>query len=108
MNNTPITNGANGRAEGGRFAKGNAGGPGNPHIQAVSRWRTALVDAVSEDDIRAVLESLVSKAKKGERWAVTELLNRCLGRPVSAILPETDQEDTRIFVTYSIPEMPVD
>jgi hypothetical protein len=87
----PSTNGDNGRLPDGRFAPGNPGGPGNPCAAAVAGWRAVLVEAVTPDDIRAVLAELVKQAKAGERWAVKELLDRCLGR---ATLPtEPDDAD---------------
>jgi hypothetical protein len=75
------TNGENGRLPDGRFAQGNPGGPGNPHVQAVAAWRAALVAAVSAEDIQAVIAKLVAEARKGTAWAVKELLDRCLGKP---------------------------
>jgi hypothetical protein len=84
METAPSTNGHNGpqdRDESGRFLAGNRGGPGNPHAAAVGRWRAALVEAVSPDDLRAVIALLVTAAKGGAIWAVRELLDRCLGSP---------------------------
>ena len=68
------------RDEHGRFVKGCAPGPGNPHVKKTSRWRAALTAAVSEADIRAVTKELVSRARAGERWAIVELLDRTVGR----------------------------
>ncbi len=81
----PSPNGSNGRDGRGRFAQGNAGGPGNPHAGKVAQWRTVLVDTVSREDIEAVIRALVEAAKAGERWAVCELLDRCLGKPTQAV-----------------------
>jgi len=78
---TPSTNDNNGRRLDGRFAEGNPGGPGNPHAAAVGAWRTTLVNEVTVDDMWQVIDVLTDKAKKGEAWAVKELLDRCLGRP---------------------------
>jgi len=48
----PSTNGDNGdRDERGRFARGNPGGTGNPHAAKVARLRSALLNAVTEQDI---------------------------------------------------------
>ena len=38
----------------GKFAQGNPGGPGNPHAKRVGELRTALLDAVTPEDMRAV------------------------------------------------------
>ncbi len=76
----PSTNGSNDRDSLGRFAKGNAGGPGNPFAAAVGRWRSALAKSVTAEDVRAVLSVLVEKAKAGQPWAVKEFLDRTLGK----------------------------
>ncbi len=43
-----------------------------------------LAETVTAEDIRAVLTVLVEKAKAGERWAVCELLDRCLGKAMQS------------------------
>ncbi len=92
------SNGSNGRDGRGRFAKGNPGGPGNPHAAAVGRWRTALADTVTGDDLRAVIAKLVERAKAGERWAVCELLDRCLGKPLQPTASAGELEVCRIHL----------
>ena len=82
MLDTPSPNGTNGRDQTGRFARGNAGGPGNPLGGQVARLRSALIGAVSEEDMRAIIAKLVEKAKGGDTSAVKVLLERCLGRPI--------------------------
>ena len=78
---TPI---ADGRDSQGRFAPGNPGGPGNPHAAQVSRLRSALLAAVSEEDIRAVTEKLIELAKAGDVRAIKEVFDRTLGKPQEA------------------------
>lgn len=75
---TPSTNG---RTPRGQFAKGNPGGPGNPYARRTAALRSALLDAVTEADIRAIAKALVKRARDGEVPAVRELLDRLLGRP---------------------------
>ena len=70
----------NGRTAKGRFAKGNLGGPGNPHGSQVAKLRAALLDAVSIEDIEAVARTLVAQARAGEIQAARELLNRVMGK----------------------------
>jgi hypothetical protein len=76
----PSTNGTNGRDAGGRFAAGNREGKGNPHARAVARLRAAMLDAVTDDDVSAIVKALVAKAKAGDLRAAQEVLDRCLGR----------------------------
>ena len=71
---------ANGRTPRGQFAKGNPGGPGNPHAKRVAWLRAALLEAVSKDDLRAIARTLVKKAKGGDLPAIRELLNRVIGK----------------------------
>lgn len=75
----PSPNGGNGRGAGGRFAKGNPGGPGNPHARKVAQLRSALLRAVSPDDVQAVARKLVEQAKSGDVQAARVLLDRLFG-----------------------------
>ena len=84
----PTPNGPNGRDDRGRFAPGNVGGPGNPHAKQVGKLRSAMLKAVTEKDMRAVVMKLVELAKSGNVPAAREVLDRCLGRPVEADLLE--------------------
>lgn len=97
----------NGRTACGQFAKGNAGGPGNPHARRVAALREVLLAAVTEADIRAVAKALVARAKAGEVAAARELLDRLLGkaqppteevRPLELIItPEIQARAERII-----------
>ena len=59
----PTPNGPNGRDERGRFAPGNVGGPGNPHAKQVGKLRSAMLAAVSDKEMKAVVKKLVELAK---------------------------------------------
>ena len=76
-----------GRTAKGRFAPGNSGGPGNPHGKRTAWMREALLNAVTENDIRAVALTLVARAKDGEMAAIRELLDRVIGKVTQ---PEVD------------------
>jgi hypothetical protein len=78
---SPSPNGRDGR---GRFTRGNPGGPGNPAGGHAERLRHALLNAVTEDDVKAIAEALVASAKTGDVQAIRELLNRTMGRPTDA------------------------
>ncbi len=81
---TDPTHAHNARDTRGRFAPGNAGGPGNPQGGTVERLRHALLSAVTEDDLRAIAATLIRNARDGDITAVKELLNRVLGRPTDS------------------------
>lgn len=85
---TPSPNGSNGRDTGGRFAKGNAGGPGNPHARRVGQLRTAMLRAVTPADMRAVVAKLVEEAKAGSVPAALGVIDRCVGKLAEADLIE--------------------
>ena len=86
MNATPSPNGPNGRdAATGRFAKGWKGGPGNPHAQQVAQLRSALLEAVTPDDVKAVAAKLVEMALGGDLAAIREVLDRTVGRAEVAV-----------------------
>src|SRR5688572_1230512 len=75
---------ADGRDGSGRFVPGNKGGPGNPFARKVGRLRSALLETVTEDDMRAVAAQLVAMARGGNLPAIKELIERTLGRSVEA------------------------
>lgn len=88
MNQSQKAPFGDGRDASGRFAKGNPGGPGNPLAGTLSKLRAALVQSVTEDDIRQIAQTLLNLAKEGDMAATKELLMRTLGRPVEADLIE--------------------
>lgn len=85
MDSPRKPNGANGRDAGGRFALGNAGGPGNPYARKVAQVRATLMRAVKLQDIKAIVQSLIERAKNGDVVAAREVLDRILGKSMQAI-----------------------
>ena len=78
----PTTNGDKGeRGEDGRFLPGNAGGPGNPYARKVAALRGSLINAVTHEDIEAIIHSQVEKAKQGDTVAAKFIVDRILGQP---------------------------
>jgi hypothetical protein len=78
-----------GRDAHGRFARGNAGGPGNPFARQVAALRSALLASVTGQDLEDVARALVRQAKEGNVAAAKLLLSYALGRPVPAVDPDT-------------------
>ena len=64
----------------GRFTAGNTAATGNPHARRVGRLRSLLLEAVSEDDLRAIVAAMIEKAKGGDLAAAREVLDRCVGK----------------------------
>jgi hypothetical protein len=77
-----------GRDASGRFTKGNPGGPGNPFAQRVAALRRTLLEAVTEEDMRAIVAQLVQQAKDGDLAAAREIILRTIGKPVESDLLE--------------------
>src|ERR1700731_2757092 len=50
----------------GRFAPGNKGGPGNPFARRSATLRQAMLDAVTAEDLQALVRQLIQKARDGE------------------------------------------
>ena len=88
---SPSPNGCIGRTSSGRFAPGNPGGPGNPHGRRVAQLRAALISAVSDDDIKEIVQTIVAKAKSGELSACKILFEHVIGRALPA--PDPDRAD---------------
>ena len=93
MSTLPSPKGANGRGASGRFTKGNPGGPGNPHARRVAEIRSVLMSAVSIDDLRAIVSTLVKSAKAGDLAAAPDVLTRTIGKPTDAIDPDRDFDE---------------
>jgi len=86
MSKRPSPTADNGRGPGGRFAKGNKSGAGNPLHVHVQLLRAALLRSVTGKELEAVGRKLLMMALQGDVAAIRELLNRLLGPPVEADL----------------------
>jgi len=82
--NIPSNSVHNGRDIQGRFGPGNRLAHGNPHSKAVAQFRAAIYESVTVDQIRQVVQMLVTKALAGDVLAARELLNRCIGKAINA------------------------
>src|SRR5262245_47028502 len=70
-----------GRDVNGRFRPANKGGPGNPFARKVAALRKALLDSVSEQDLKDMVLLLKLKALRGDVPAIRLLLQYCVGKP---------------------------
>ena len=86
-NAPPIQNGPN-RGPGGRFAKGNSGGPGSGIARKVARFRNAMFSTVKPGDVKEIIAKLIEQAKAGESWAVKLALEYLCGPPRDVDLEE--------------------
>src|SRR5205809_2548285 len=81
----------NGHEPNGRFARGNPGGPGNPFARQVAALRKVIINRLTEEDLLAITEALLAKAKEGSVGAAKLLLAYGIGKPASA--PDPDRLD---------------
>jgi hypothetical protein len=86
---TPSSIGENGRDASGRFAKGNAGGPGNPFGRLMAQLRSAFCRRISQEEIELVAETLLERAKAGDVAAARLVLSYSIGKPTEAVNPDT-------------------
>jgi hypothetical protein len=100
----PSPNGTNGtptaeRNPDGKFAKGNRGGPGNPHARRVATLRKVLLDVVTPERFRTVVEQLVEDAENGNHEARKLLLLYAIGKPAAAADPDRlDLDEARLLL----------
>jgi hypothetical protein len=79
-----TTVGDGGKTSDGRFKEGNQFGKGNPLNKKIQQFRAALIAAIGTADMYDVGCKLVEQAKGGDRLAISELLDRTIGRPVQS------------------------
>ena len=99
MAHTPHTNPKGvplldvGRDVHGRFRPCNRGGPGNPFARKVAALRKALLDSVSEQDVKELVEVLKGQARQGDKAAIKLLLQYCVGKPAPPHDPDRMDAD---------------
>ena len=79
---TPSPSGNNGRNARGQFTIGNHAAQGNPLARRIGQLRSALVGAVTVEDMVAIARKLVEQARGGDVLAMRLLLERTIGKPV--------------------------
>jgi hypothetical protein len=93
-----------GRESDGRFAKGNKFGPGNPFARKVAAFRAALMEAVTEQDIKDIAAKLRDDAKAGDKAAVKLLFQYVIGKPQPAVDPDSlDVQEMRGYMAAAFP-----
>src|SRR5581483_10335860 len=84
---------ARGRDAGGCFAPGNKGGPGNPYARQVALLKCAMLNAITPEDIAAIVQALIAQARKGDKAAARLVFTYALGRPSPAVDPDRLDQD---------------
>jgi hypothetical protein len=78
---SPLEPVIDGRGPDGRFLPGNRAAKGNPYAAKVARLRSALINAVSQKELRLVVRKLIDQAKLGDVPAARLLLGYAVGVP---------------------------
>ena len=84
----PTAQQPQGRDAKGRFTTGNAGGPGNPFGRRLADMRKAVMNAISVDDIEALLRKLLEMAMAGDIAAAKLVLQYAVGKPKPVAEPD--------------------
>ena len=77
----------------GQFGPGNTGGPGNKLGGLVARFRIALLQAVTPEDVTDLGRSLLKQAKAGDMDATRLLLRYLVGDPAKMPSPDEAEVD---------------
>lgn len=88
LDDEPSPSVPNGRTSDGRFTAGNRLARGNPLARQVQALRTALLSAVTPDDLVVVTKRLVKEARTGNLVAMKILYDRLLGPSIAVDLLE--------------------
>ncbi len=83
----PSANGQSDRDNSGKFVGGNKASVGNKKgtDRKSKELKKALLDAVTEKDIKEIAKAILKKAKKGDTPSIKELFDRLWGRPKQGI-----------------------
>lgn len=78
----PSNSGNSGRTKTGQFKEGNQLGIGNrgPSSEKAKALKQALMDAVTEEDLKEVVKKMLLQAKEGDTSARRELFDRVWGK----------------------------
>ena len=82
-----------GRQANGQFARGNPGGPGNPHARFSAHMLTIARQTMTPEKMAAVFESIYIKALTGDLSAAKLLLHYTIGKPGDAPHPDHIERD---------------
>ena len=85
------------RDERGRFVAGNHAATGNPHAKRVAQIRSLLLSEVTDDDLKAIIKTLIAQAVDGDVQAAREILDRCLGKPRQALEIDATVEQSTLL-----------
>jgi hypothetical protein len=103
----PSPDTPHGRDALGRFTPGHKGGPGNPFARRSAAIRSAFLNAISQQDLQAIVRTLVEKAKAGDLVAAKLILLWAIGRPDDPVHPDGVAARLAAEVQINDPPLPL-
>jgi hypothetical protein len=89
----------------GRFTRNNKGGPGNPYARQTAALRQAMLDAMTAEDVNAMVHQLIQKARDGDVSAIRLALAYGIGKPDKTIDPDTlDAQEFKLWQQNAVPK----
>jgi hypothetical protein len=82
VSDSPSANGGDGRNARGQFTAGNKHARGNPLAGAVTKLRSSMLRAVTQDDLDDIVAEVVRQGKAGNLAAIKLLLAYTVGKPI--------------------------
>ena len=99
----PRANGSDGRNSSGQFTEGHTHSVGNKsHTNEKAKaLKNALLDAITEEDIKDIGKGLVKKAKAGDTAAAKEIFDRLWGKAQQDVNLGT-KDDLKSFIDWLV------
>ena len=91
-----------GRDRAGRFAVGNPGGPGNPHVRVMAELRAEINAEATPERVRLIMRKLFDLALEGNVPAAKEFLDRSIGKPIPSSEAARQAEDAMAGMLYEV------
>jgi hypothetical protein len=79
---------APGRTPDGKFAKGNPGGPGNPHARECARILHIMQSGIADEEMLQLTRKLIELGLAGDVGAIKVILAYKIGKPQLAPMPD--------------------
>jgi hypothetical protein len=91
----------NGRDQHGRFTLGCSPGPGNPFSRRSNEIRRLFYEALNQEAAEEIVCRLVEAGRRGEKWAIIEILNRTIGKPLPGTTATVVDDEVSSALDYN-------
>ncbi|MBL8763139.1 MAG: hypothetical protein JNM07_02585 [Phycisphaerae bacterium] len=97
------------RDQRGHFKPGSNMGEAKRGSNITRRVRNAVKEAASQDDVCAIMQALIKRARAGDVQAAREVFDRLFGRPdATSVLIRLDQLEERFSCEFAAADGPPD